>query len=245
MEKFAVSRIIGAPPGYVGYDEAGQLTEKIRRKPYSVVLFDEIEKAHPDVFHILLQVLDEGQLTDSLGRKIDFRNTIVILTSNIGTRQINEFGFGIGFDTQAKRASRDEQTKSILQKALQKTFAPEFLNRIDDVIMFKSLDKNDINKIIHLELKGLYDRVKSLGYTLKISPAARDFIAEKGFDANFGARPLKRAIQKYLEDPMAEMLIKASVEKGEIIYVGLNAAKSEIKMKIQKQKVGLFEIESV
>ena len=241
MEKFSVSRLVGAPPGYVGYEEGGQLTEKVRRKPYSVVLLDEIEKAHPDVFHILLQVLDEGQLTDSLGRKVDFRNTIIILTSNIGTRQINEFGFGIGFDTQAKKASRDEQTKSILQKALQKTFAPEFINRIDDIIMFKSLDKEDINKIIDLELKGLYDRVKSLGYTLKIAAAAKDFIAEKGFDANFGARPLKRAIQKYLEDPMAETLIKASVEKGEKINVGFNAAKSEISIKIQKKKVEVPE----
>jgi ATP-dependent Clp protease ATP-binding subunit ClpC len=241
MEKFSVSRLVGAPPGYVGYEEGGQLTEKVRRKPYSVVLMDEIEKAHPDVFHIMLQVLDEGQLTDSLGRRVDFRNTIVILTSNIGTRQISEFGHGIGFDTQTKKATRDEQTKSILQKALQKTFAPEFLNRIDDVIMFNSLSKEDINKIIDLELKGLYDRVKSLGYQLKIASAARDFIAEKGFDANYGARPLKRAIQKYLEDPMAEILIKAKQQEGDSIYVGFNSAKSEIKIKIQKKKAELPE----
>jgi len=236
MEKFSVSRLVGAPPGYVGYEEGGQLTEKVRRRPYSVVLLDEIEKAHPDVFHILLQVLDEGQLTDSLGRRVDFRNTIVILTSNIGTRQIAEFGHGIGFDTSAKRTTRDEQTKSILQKALQKTFAPEFLNRIDDVIMFNSLGKEEINKIIDLELKGLYDRVKSLGYQLKIAPAAKDFIADRGFDANYGARPLKRAIQKYLEDPMAEVLIKADLLESDIIYVGFNSAKSEIKIKIQKKK---------
>jgi ATP-dependent Clp protease ATP-binding subunit ClpC len=236
MEKFSVSRLVGAPPGYVGYEEGGQLTEKVRRKPYSVVLLDEIEKAHPDVFHILLQVLDEGQLTDSLGRRIDFRNTIVILTSNIGTRQISEFGHGIGFDTQAKKASRDEQTKSILQKALQKTFAPEFLNRIDDVVMFNSLGKEEINKIIDLELKGLYERVGSLGYLLKIAPAARDYIAERGFDANYGARPLKRAIQKFLEDPMAELLIKSGPGEGEIVNVGFNSAKSEIKIKIQKKK---------
>ena len=236
MEKFSVSRLVGAPPGYVGYEEGGQLTEKVRRKPYSVVLLDEIEKAHPDVFHIMLQVLDEGQLTDSLGRRVDFRNTIVILTSNIGTRQITEFGHGMGFDTTAKKASRDEQTKSILQKALQKTFAPEFLNRIDDVIMFNSLGKEQINKIIDLELKGLYDRVKSLGYQLKIATAARDFIAERGFDANYGARPLKRAIQKYLEDPMAEVLIKANLKEGDCINVGFNSAKSEIKIKIQKKK---------
>jgi ATP-dependent Clp protease ATP-binding subunit ClpC len=236
MEKFSVSRLVGAPPGYVGYEEGGQLTEKVRRKPYSVVLLDEIEKAHPDVFHILLQVLDEGQLTDSLGRRIDFRNTIVILTSNIGTRQISEFGHGVGFDTQAKKSTRDEMSKSILQKALQKTFAPEFLNRIDDVIMFNSLGKEEINKIIDLELKGLYDRVKSLGYQLKIQPAARDFIAERGFDANYGARPLKRAIQKYLEDPMAELLIKAGQADGETIHVGFDSAKSEIKIKIRKKK---------
>jgi len=236
MEKFSVSRLVGAPPGYVGYEEGGQLTEKVRRKPYSVVLLDEIEKAHPDVFHILLQVLDEGQLTDSLGRRVDFRNTIVILTSNIGTRQIAEFGHGIGFDTNAKKATRDEQTKSILQKALQKTFAPEFLNRIDDVIMFNSLGKEEINKIIDLELKGLYDRVKSLGYQLKIANQARDYIAERGFDANYGARPLKRAIQKYLEDPMAEVLIKADLKEGDTIYVGFNSAKSEIKIRIQKKK---------
>jgi len=238
MEKFSVSRLVGAPPGYVGYEEGGQLTEKVRRKPYSVVLLDEIEKAHPDVFHILLQVLDEGQLTDSLGRRVDFRNTIVILTSNIGTRQIAEFGHGIGFDTQAKKSTRDEQTRSILQKALQKTFAPEFLNRIDDVIMFNSLGKEEINKIIDLELKGLFDRVKALGYQLRIAPAARDYIAERGFDANYGARPLKRAIQKYLEDPMAEVLIKAGPSDGDIINVGFNSTKSEIKIKIQKKKEG-------
>jgi ATP-dependent Clp protease ATP-binding subunit ClpC len=236
MEKFSVSRLVGAPPGYVGYEEGGQLTEKVRRKPYSVVLLDEIEKAHPDVFHILLQVLDEGQLTDSLGRRVDFRNTIVILTSNIGTRQISEFGHGVGFDTNAKKTTRDEQTKSILQKALQKTFAPEFLNRIDDVVMFNSLGKEEINKIIDLELKGLYDRVKSLGYQLKIVTAARDYIAERGFDANYGARPLKRAIQKYLEDPMAEVLIKAELREGDTIHVGFNPAKSEIKIKILKKK---------
>jgi ATP-dependent Clp protease ATP-binding subunit ClpC len=184
----------------------------------------------------MLQVLDEGQLTDSLGRRVDFRNTIVILTSNIGTRQIAEFGHGIGFDTAAKKASRDEHARSILQKALQKTFAPEFLNRIDDVIMFNSLGKEEINRIIDIELKGLYDRVRSLGYHIKISAAARDFIAEKGFDANYGARPLKRAIQKYLEDPMAEVLIKSSLSEGDWINVGFNSGKSEIRIKIQKKQ---------
>jgi ATP-dependent Clp protease ATP-binding subunit ClpC len=241
MEKFSVSRLVGAPPGYVGYEEGGQLTEKVRRKPYSVVLLDEIEKAHPDVFHILLQVLDEGQLTDSLGRRVDFRNTIVILTSNIGSRQISDFGHGIGFDTTAKKATRDEHTKSVLQKALQKTFAPEFLNRIDDVVMFNSLSREDINKIIEIELKGLYDRVRSLGHELKISNAARDFIADKGFDANYGARPLKRAIQKYLEDPMAEAMIKISLVEGDYISVGLNSTKDEIKIKIVKKKPELTE----
>jgi ATP-dependent Clp protease ATP-binding subunit ClpC len=236
MEKFSVSRLVGAPPGYVGYEEGGQLTEKVRRKPYSVVLLDEIEKAHPDVFHILLQVLDEGQLTDSLGRRVDFRNTIVILTSNIGTRQIAEYGAGVGFDTAARKANKNEANKSILQKALQKTFAPEFLNRIDDVIMFNSLGKEEINQIIDLELKGLYDRVQSLGYQLKISPGARDFIADRGFDANFGARPLKRAIQKYLEDPMAEVLIKSELHEGDVIFVGFSSIKDEIKIKIHKQK---------
>jgi ATP-dependent Clp protease ATP-binding subunit ClpC len=213
----------------------------VRRKPYSVVLLDEIEKAHPDVFHIMLQVLDEGQLTDSLGRRVDFRNTIVILTSNIGTRQIAEFGHGVGFNTTAMKSTRDEQTKSILQKALQKTFAPEFLNRIDDVIMFNSLGKEEINKIIDLELKGLYERVQSLGYQLKIASAARDFIAERGFDATYGARPLKRAIQKYLEDPMAEVLIKSNLKEGDHIIVAFDSVKSEIKIKIQKKKTELPE----
>ncbi|MGB4293771.1 MAG: ATP-dependent Clp protease ATP-binding subunit [Bacteroidales bacterium] len=236
MEKFSVSRLVGAPPGYVGYEEGGQLTEKVRRKPYSVVLLDEIEKAHPDVFNILLQVLDEGQLTDSLGRRVDFRNTIVILTSNIGSRQLADFGRGIGFETAARKATRDEQTKSILQKALQKTFAPEFLNRIDDVVIFNPLEKEDIEKIIDIELKGLYERIKALGYELRISKAAKDFIAEKGFDPNFGARPLKRAIQKYLEDPMAEVMIKSVLEEGDYVSVGYNKAKDEIRIKIKKRK---------
>ena len=241
MEKFTVSRLVGAPPGYVGYEEGGQLTEKVRRKPYSVVLLDEIEKAHPDVFHILLQVLDEGQLTDSLGRRIDFRNTIVIMTSNIGTRQISDFGQGIGFDTASRKSSKDDYTKSVIQKSLTKTFAPEFLNRIDDVVMFNSLDKADIAKIIDIELKGLYERVSSLGYLLKISPTAKDFIAEKGFDVQYGARPLKRAIQKYLEDPMAEILIRASAKEASMILVTLNKKKDEIIIKLQKKKIAPLE----
>ncbi len=236
MEKFSVSRLVGAPPGYVGYEEGGQLTEKVRRKPYSVVLLDEIEKAHPDVFHILLQVLDEGQLTDSLGRRVDFRNTIVIMTSNIGTRQLSEFGTGVGFETTAKRGTRDEHSKSILQKALQKTFAPEFLNRIDDVIMFNHLTREDIDKIIDIELKGLFERISALGYSLKLSPAAREFIVDHGFDAQYGARPLKRAIQKFLEDPLAEVIIKATLSEGDLISVGYTKGKEELSFKTGNKK---------
>jgi ATP-dependent Clp protease ATP-binding subunit ClpC len=239
MEKFSVSRLVGAPPGYIGYEEGGQLTEKVRRRPYSVVLLDEIEKAHPDVFHILLQVLDEGQLTDSLGRRIDFKNTIVIMTSNIGTRQLSDFGQGIGFETSAKKAVRDDHARGVIQKALHKTFAPEFLNRIDDVVMFNSLGREEISKIIDIELKGLYDRVSTLGYSLKISTPAKDFIADKGFDVQYGARPLKRAIQKYLEDPMAEVLIRAPGSEGDIISVGLNQKKDEITIKVRKAKIVL------
>lgn len=236
MEKFSVSRLVGAPPGYVGYEEGGQLTEKVRRKPYSVVLLDEIEKAHPDVFHILLQVLDEGQLTDSLGRRVDFRNTIVIMTSNIGTRQLTEFGSGVGFETSTKRTTRNEQNKSILQKALQKTFAPEFLNRIDDVIMFNQLTREDIDKIINIELKGLFDRIAALGYKMKLSPQARDFMADRGFDVQYGARPLKRAIQKYLEDPLAEVIIKSAVAEGTTISVGYIKGKEELTFKVGSRK---------
>jgi ATP-dependent Clp protease ATP-binding subunit ClpC len=235
MEKFSISRLVGAPPGYVGYEEGGQLTEKVRRRPYSVVLLDEIEKAHPDVFHILLQVLDEGQLTDSLGRKVDFKNTIVIMTSNIGTRQLKDFGTGVGFDTANKKNTRDEYTKSVIQKALHKTFAPEFLNRIDDVIMFGSLSREDIHRIIDIELKGLYDRVTELGYTIKLSGPAKDFIADKGFDTQYGARPLKRAIQKYLEDSMAEVIIQANVEQGDTLAVDLNKEKNDIIIKVKKK----------
>jgi ATP-dependent Clp protease ATP-binding subunit ClpC len=235
MEKFSVSRLVGAPPGYVGYEEGGQLTEKVRRKPYSVILLDEIEKAHPDVFHILLQVLDEGRLTDSIGRRIDFRNTIVILTSNIGTRQLSEYGKGVGFDTSAKVSNMEANTKSIIENALKKAFAPEFINRIDDVVLFNSLSKEDIFKIIDIELKGLYGRVKELGYTLKLSPAAKSYIAEKGFDPKFGARPLKRALQKYVEDIMAETIIKAEIKQGDTIHVNYSE-KQGITIKILKKK---------
>jgi ATP-dependent Clp protease ATP-binding subunit ClpC len=235
MEKFSVSRLVGAPPGYVGYEEGGQLTEKVRRRPYSVVLLDEIEKAHPDVFHLLLQVLDEGQLTDSLGRKVDFRNTIVIMTSNIGTRQLKDFGQGVGFDTTTKQTGKNKYANSVIQKSLHKTFAPEFLNRIDDVIIFGSLSREDIHQIIDIELKGLFDRVLALGYTIKLTNAAKDYIANKGFDAQYGARPLKRAIQKYLEDPMAEVIIQSNLEMGDTVMVDLDKKKEEIKIKVKKK----------
>jgi len=232
MEKFSVSRLVGAPPGYVGYEEGGQLTEKIRRKPYSVVLLDEMEKAHPDVFHLLLQLLDEGQLTDSLGRNVDFKNTIIIMTSNIGSRQLKDFGHGVGFSTNKTAEQENEHAKYVIQKALKKAFAPEFLNRIDDVIVFNSLEKKHIHQIIDIELQGLYQRVESLNYKLKISAAAKDFIADKGFDPQFGARPLKRAIQKYLEDEMAEIIIKASITEGDTISVGFDKKNEKLLMRI-------------
>jgi len=232
MEKFSVSRLVGAPPGYVGYEEGGQLTEKVRRRPYSVVLLDEIEKAHPDVFHILLQVLDEGRLTDSLGRRVDFRNTIVIMTSNIGTRQLQDYGRGVGFDTKAKKDSFNTQAKSIIENALRKTFAPEFLNRIDDVVMFNSLTKEDINKIIDIELEGLLNRVRQIGYEIKISQKAKEYIADKGFDIQFGARPLKRALQKYVEDPLAEAIIKYQPKAGDVLMVGYSQKADELTFKI-------------
>lgn len=218
MEKFAVSRLVGAPPGYIGYEEGGQLTEKVRRKPYSVVLLDEIEKAHPDVFNILLQLLDDGQLTDSLGRKVDFKNTIVIMTSNIGSRQLKDFGRGIGFGV-GDRSKDSNYARGVVEKALKNTFAPEFLNRIDDVIVFNSLSKENIHKIIDIELAGLMKRVKDLGYSVRISDAAKEFLTEKGYDPQFGARPLKRAIQKYLEDALAEVIIKGTVPEGGILEV--------------------------
>ncbi|MDR1877082.1 MAG: ATP-dependent Clp protease ATP-binding subunit [Flavobacteriaceae bacterium] len=225
MEKFAVSRLIGAPPGYVGYEEGGQLTEAVRRKPYAVILLDEIEKAHPDVFNILLQILDDGHVTDSLGRKIDFRNTIIILTSNIGTRELKEFGDGVGFGTSAKRSSSDSRAKSTLENALKRTFAPEFLNRIDDVIIFNNLEKDDISKIIELELEKVYARIDKIGYKVELSQEAREFIIEKGWDKNFGARPLKRAIQKYVEDPIAEEIINSTIHEGDYLQIGLNKEK--------------------
>jgi ATP-dependent Clp protease ATP-binding subunit ClpC len=236
MEKFAITRLIGSPPGYVGYEEGGQLTEKIRRKPYAVVLLDEIEKAHPDVFNMLLQVLDDGFLTDSLGRKIDFRNTIIIMTSNIGSRQLKDFGQGVGFGTSAKKEQESAYAKSVIENALKKTFAPEFLNRIDDVVVFNSLDKKDIHKIIDIELKKLLLRITDLGYTLNLSKKAKDFIADKGFDKQYGARPLKRAIQKYIEDALATEIVNTNLAEGDKITMDLNSKTLELFVKISKSK---------
>ena len=235
MEKFAVSRLIGAPPGYVGYEEGGQLTEKVRRKPYCVVLLDEIEKAHPDVFNIMLQVLDDGYMSDSLGRKIDFKNTIIIMTSNVGARQLKDFGQGVGFGTAAKVSQADDNSKSIIENALKKTFAPEFLNRIDDVIVFNALEKEDINSIIEIELNKLYNRVKELGYSLSLSDKAKAYVAEKGFDRQFGARPLKRAIQKYVEDVLAEEIITSKIAFGDEIFMDFVEGETELKVTIQKK----------
>ena len=236
MEKFAISRLVGAPPGYVGYEEGGQLTEKVRRKPYSIVLLDEIEKAHPDVFNMMLQVLDDGFLTDSLGRKIDFRNTIIIMTSNIGSRQLKDFGQGVGFGTSAKANQADTYAKGVIENALKKTFAPEFLNRIDDVVVFNALSREDIHKIIDIELIKLYARIDGLGYQLKLSKNAKDFIADKGFDKQYGARPLKRAIQKYIEDALAEEIINTKLKEGDSIKMDLNKKTNEIVIKISEKK---------
>ena len=236
MEKFAISRLIGAPPGYVGYEEGGQLTEKVRRKPYSVVLLDEIEKAHPDVFNMMLQVLDDGYLTDSLGRKVDFKNTIIIMTSNIGARQLKDFGQGVGFGTAAKTAQSDEYSKSVIENALKKAFAPEFLNRIDDVIVFNPLEKEHIDLIIEIELEKLYARIKNLGYQLTLSAAAKAYIAEKGFDKQFGARPLKRAIQKYVEDTLAEEIITTKISTGDEIFMDYQEGQTELSVEVHKMK---------
>ena len=238
MEKFAVSRLIGAPPGYVGHDEGGQLTEKIRRKPYSVILLDEIEKAHPDVFNILLQVLDDGQLTDSMGRKVDFKNTVIIMTSNVGSRQLKDFGTGVGFGTSARKENKNSDAQGIIQKALKKSFSPEFLNRIDDVVIFNQLEKDDIAKIIDIELSDLLDRIGKLGYKIKLTPTAKDFIIDKGYDKDFGARPLKRAIQKYIEDPVAEELVNnPELPENTVITVTMGKDKTETIVKLKKPKV--------
>ncbi|RNI29470.1 ATP-dependent Clp protease ATP-binding subunit [Rufibacter immobilis] len=228
MEKFSVSRLVGAPPGYVGYEEGGQLTEKIRRKPYSVVLLDEIEKAHPDVYNLLLQVLDDGVLTDGLGRKVDFRNTIIIMTSNIGARDLQDFGAGVGFATKTRQENMDDIMKGTIASALKKTFSPEFLNRLDDVIVFNSLAKEDIHKIIDISLAKLLTRVKTLGYTIEITDKAKDFVAEKGYDSKYGARPLNRAITKYMEDPIAEEILKAELAQGDTIVIDYEEGKEEL-----------------
>ncbi|MBE7628481.1 ATP-dependent Clp protease ATP-binding subunit [Tenacibaculum piscium] len=234
MEKFAISRLIGAPPGYVGYEEGGQLTEKVRRKPYSVILLDEIEKAHPDVFNMLLQVLDDGHITDSLGRKIDFRNTIIIMTSNIGARKVKDFGAGVGFGTASKKDQEDAHVKSIIEGALKKSFAPEFLNRIDDVIIFNSLEREDIHKIIDIELEKLLARIADLGYKLILSEKAKDYIADKGFDKKYGARPLKRAIQKYIEDALAEEIVNSKLDEGDTISMDLDQEENKLVINIEK-----------
>ena len=236
MEKFSVSRLVGAPPGYVGYEEGGQLTEKVRRKPYSVVLLDEIEKAHPDVFNILLQVLDDGILTDGLGRRVDFRNTIIIMTSNIGVRDLKDFGTGIGFSTQMKRDNEDALIKDTIQKALKKTFSPEFLNRLDDVIIFNSLSREDIHKIIDISLKKLLDRINTMGYEVSLTAKAKDFLAEKGFDPQYGARPLNRAIQKYLEDQIAEEILKGDINEGDTLLADHKEDKEELSIRIKKKR---------
>jgi len=242
MEKFSVSRLVGAPPGYVGYEEGGQLTEKVRRKPYSIVLLDEIEKAHPDVYHILLQVLDDGLITDSLGRRIDFKNTIIIMTSNIGSRQLKDFGHGVGFNTAAKELSKSKNSQSVIENALKRTFAPEFINRIDDIVIFDSLPREAIHKIIDIDLVHLYNRIQEIGFSIDISEPAKDFIVEKGWDAQYGARPLKRAIQKYVEDPLAEEIIKTKLKEGDRIIVDYEKDAPELLVKIITHELDAREL---
>jgi ATP-dependent Clp protease ATP-binding subunit ClpC len=237
MEKFSVSRLVGAPPGYVGYEEGGQLTEKVRRKPYSVVLLDEIEKAHPDVFNILLQVFDDGILTDSMGRKVDFKNTLIIMTSNIGARDLKDFGSGVGFATKAKTDQGDELAKNVITKALRRTFSPEFLNRIDDVVIFNSLEKESIFKIIDIALKDVVGRLLTIGYEIKLTDSAKEFLAEKGYDPAYGARPLHRAIQKYVEDPLAEEILKANAKPGDTFMVDLDTETNQLKISHKSPKI--------
>jgi ATP-dependent Clp protease ATP-binding subunit ClpC len=236
MEKFSVSRLIGAPPGYVGYEEGGQLTEKVRRKPYCVILLDEIEKAHPDVFNILLQVLDDGILTDGLGRRVDFRNTIIIMTSNVGARELKDFGAGVGFSTSARKAAGFDQIRSTLEGALRKVFRPEFLNRVDDVIVFNPLVKEDMQLILNLQIKRVAARIESMGFKLEVSDKAREYLVDKGFDEQYGARPLKRAIQRYVEDPIADELLVAEVNNSDTIYVDLNEETKELDVTAKAKK---------
>jgi ATP-dependent Clp protease ATP-binding subunit ClpC len=234
MEKFTVSRLIGAPPGYVGYEEGGQLTERVRRKPYSVILLDEIEKAHPDIYNILLQVLDDGQLTDGLGRKVDFKNTLIIMTSNIGARQLKDFGAGVGFATTSRVQNEDEANKAVIEKALKRTFSPEFLNRIDDVVIFNSLTKENIFEIIDILMKGVMKRLSNLGFNLELTEDAKSFLADKGYDVQFGARPLHRAIQKYLEDPLAEEILSLHVKAGDVLEADLDKENNKLKFSFKK-----------
>jgi ATP-dependent Clp protease ATP-binding subunit ClpC len=236
MEKFSISRLVGAPPGYVGYEEGGQLTEKVRRKPYAIILLDEIEKAHPDVFNLLLQVLDDGHMTDGLGRKIDFKNTILIMTSNIGARQLADFGTGVGFGTKSQEEAKETNSKSVIQNALRKAFSPEFLNRVDDMIIFKTLSRESIHKIIDIELEKLHARIKGMGYFVESTEKAKDFILEKGYDEKFGARPMKRAIQKFIEDPLAEEIINSNLVEGDTILLDHEEGKEELKVTIKKPK---------
>ena len=236
MEKFAISRLIGAPPGYVGYEDGGQLTEKIRRKPYAVVLLDEIEKAHADVFNMLLQVLDDGFLTDSVGRKIDFTNCVIIMTSNIGVRKIQDFGSGVGFGTTAKKSQEDSFTQKTIMNSLRKKFAPEFLNRIDDVIIFNSLSEKNIHSIIEIELEKLYIRISELGYKIKLTKKAKDFLCKNGYDKKYGARPLKRTIQKHIEDLIAAEILNSSINDGDTINIDHIGKKTELTLKIKNSK---------
>ncbi|MGB2245261.1 MAG: AAA family ATPase, partial [Flavobacteriaceae bacterium] len=235
MEKFAISRLIGAPPGYVGYEEGGQLSEKVRRKPYSVILLDEVEKAHPDVFNMLLQVLDDGFLTDSLGRKINFQNTIIIMTSNIGARQLKDFGTGVGFSTNAQKAQVDEIEKGVIESALKKTFAPEFLNRVDDIVIFNALEKEDLMKIVDIELDKLSQRIEKLGYTIKLSKKAKSFLGDKGYDKKYGARPLSRAIQRYLEDLIAEEIVSNKIKEGDHLKVDWDGKADQLSLSNSKE----------
>ena len=234
MEKHAISRLVGAPPGYVGHEDGGQLTEKVRRKPYSVILFDEIEKAHPDTFNILLQMLDDGQMTDGLGRKINFKNCLIIMTSNIGVRHLEDFGTGIGFSTQSKSVVIEEEKKSIIDKELKKKFAPEFINRLDDIIIFNSLRQEDIHKIVEIELKKLEKRSKEIGYTLKINSSVKEYVGKEGYDEKFGARPLNRAIQKFIEDPISEEILRNEDKENTVIKITFDKVKDKIVIKIGK-----------
>ena len=235
MEKFAVSRLVGAPPGYVGYEEGGQLSEKVRRRPYSVILLDEVEKAHPDIFNMLLQVLDDGFLTDSLGRKVDFQNTIIIMTSNIGARQVKDFGSGLGFETASQKAQSSEIEKGVIQKELKKTFSPEFLNRIDDIVIFNALEPKDIRLIVDIELVKLIERVQKLSYEISITDSAKDFIAEKGYDSKFGARPLNRAIQKHVEDLIAENVVNNTLKEQDQIIIDKNEKEDALKLEVTRK----------